>query len=79
MEVKVKEIYVYPNPAKDVNTFEGYAITKIELLNLQGQVLQSLKAFDAKTLVDVSTVSEGVYSLKIKTKDGAIVKNVLKK
>jgi hypothetical protein len=76
--VKAKDIRVYPNPANDWITIEGKTVVQLELLNLQGESLQRVKAVGTQTRMNVSTLPAGVYSLKITTPEGTVVQKVLK-
>jgi hypothetical protein len=77
---KIGEIDVtfFPNPAKDNFVIEGVSKGKIELLNLQGKVINSVNVSDSKTSMDLSNLTGGVYSIKITTNDGIIVRKLLK-
>lgn len=73
-----KDIKIYPNPAKDNIVIEGVSKAKIELFNLQGQFIKNVNATGNKTSMDISDVNNGVYSIKITTTDGIIVKKISK-
>jgi hypothetical protein len=47
-------------------------------LNLQGQVIGCVNIADQKTSVNLSDLTGGVYSIKITTRDGSVVKKLLK-
>lgn len=77
-EIAEKEVKIYPNPAKDNIIIEGVTKAKIELSNLQGQVIKSVNVSDDKINMDISDLSNGIYSMKITTNNGIIVKKLLK-
>lgn len=73
-----KNVKIYPNPAKDNVVIEGVTSGKIELINLQGQILKQVTISETNSGLDISTITNGVYSIKITTKDGIIVKKLVK-
>jgi hypothetical protein len=73
------EVKVYPNPAKDAVSMEGVAGARIELVNLQGQVVKVVKVTDANAWMDVSELAAGLYTIKITTKEGTVTRKMVKK
>lgn len=73
-----KDVKIYPNPIKDNLVIEGISNANIELFNLQGQFIKNVHTTGNKTSIDMSDIDNGVYSIKITTKDGIIVKKILK-
>ena len=74
---------VSPNPATDViivknegQTFDVNSI--ICITDVCGRQLLKLPMHDAKILVDVSTLSKGIYFLKAQTDNGSVVKKFVK-
>jgi len=61
---------VYPNPALNNLTIETPQSAVIEILNLQGQLINTFKANNDKTSIDVSTFPCGVYEVVVKTEKG---------
>ena len=65
-------IFVFPNPVKTYLTVEGVNEgAKIDLLDLNGTLLQSILTQDNSTNIDVSSLSQGMYLLQV---EGQIVK-----
>ncbi len=71
---------LYPNPAKNVLNVEVntplHKIIGYQVVNLTGQVVGN--SFFKDGTVDVSTLSPGVYVLKIQTKEGVLTKQFVK-
>ena len=64
----ISRFYVYPNPTKEVLNIKSKSqITKLEIYNNIGQVV--LSQFNKKA-IDVSTLSSGLYFIKIKDENG---------
>ena len=62
---------VYPNPAKNVLTIAGEHITKVQVLDNMGRVVNTQSLHDAKNpLISVDRLTSGVYHLRIQTTDG---------
>ena len=59
-------ISVYPNPAKDIITIAG--ADKVESVEVYNMVGQKVKALDASTKINVSSLTKGVYMLQITVK-----------
>ena len=72
------ELSIFPNPANDRITIlsEDIAVQKVELYNLQGQLIKNVQLND--NTMDISSLSAGMYSLRIITEKGVAVKNIVK-
>jgi len=77
-EATEKEVNIYPNPANETIIIDGLQAGKIEIINLQGQVIKNIDVSNEKTSIDISKLSGGVYTMKIKTNEGIIVKKLIK-
>jgi hypothetical protein len=69
-------VNVYPNPTSDkihVNTGTNINIKRISLCNIIGQTLTTTN----ENSIDVSKFPQGLYTLKIETDRGVVVKKVL--
>jgi hypothetical protein len=72
MEIGNGQIMVYPNPASDnVNVKSDYTVSSIEVMNYMGQTVYRNTTVNAKTTqFSVSTLSAGIYFLKVATDQG---------
>ena len=73
------DINIYPNP---VNSWfkidsENNSITSLEIFNIQG-VLVKQETLQNGSKVDVSSLGNGIYTLKVSTKSGFIIKKLMK-
>ncbi len=81
MENVIQSISVYPNPAKDIlNISSDEAVASIELYNMLGEKVLGTHCVANDISIDVSSLSNGAYILKIRTVKGVgeykvIVKN----
>ena len=50
----------------------------IEILNMEGQLMNSTTAIDEQTTIDISGFAPGMYFIKVKTEDGIAVKKFIK-
>ena len=70
-------IRVFPNPIRDIVSIENSnteIIDRISVINLTGQVLQTLDLSGNKTSeVDLSSLSEGVYVLSVYFENGEMI------
>ena len=62
----------YPNPASNKLYVDLKSITniKIDIYNLNGQLITSINGVDKLITIDVSTWKNGLYILKVSNKNG---------
>jgi len=71
------DIHIYPNPSKNNVMVEGISKAQIEVFNFQGQSVKHINVSGRETGVDISDLNCGVYTMKITSTDGIIVKKLL--
>jgi len=76
-ENTLQSVNIYPNPAKDNIEVIGLNNGTVDIINIQGQIVKSFNTFNSTT-IDISDLSSGVYSIRIKTDDGILVKKMIK-
>ncbi|MGD0711061.1 MAG: T9SS type A sorting domain-containing protein [Bacteroidales bacterium] len=69
---------IYPNPAKTKITIETSQQALIEILNIQGQIIKTMPTNVNKTIIDVSSFTNGMYFVKVKTENDMTVKKFVK-
>lgn len=69
---------IYPNPVGEILFIETDENATIEIINMQGQIIETLILTDKSNSVDISGLSHGVYSLRIKTENGTTVSKLIK-
>jgi len=80
-EFPVKQLRLYPNPAKDqirVETEGLTGISKLILLNDQGQVLMTKNITGSKSEFNISNLLKGIYFVKVINKKEVWVGKMLK-
>lgn len=72
-------VTLYPNPANESVSVltDGFLIQKVELMNLAGQVISTINSNEALVNVNITTVSFGVYLVKIYAAEGTTVKQLV--
>lgn len=75
---KNDHINIFPNPATDNLTIETTDKATIEILNIAGQLIKTIRTTEKQTSIDVSDLSGGVYIIKAKTEKGVAVKKFVK-
>jgi hypothetical protein len=77
---KQENISIYPNPAKDQLSIELFdnKNTIVEIISLDGQLLQSVLLQTTKATLSVADLANGVYMLKIKNASGVSVQKFIK-
>ena len=79
---------LYPNPSNNIITIEAPQPATIEISNIQGQLIKTIKASGNKInidhvgwssyVVDVSALPSGVYLVQVKTEKGVAVRKFVK-
>lgn len=72
------QIQLYPNPVTDILYLSADSrIDKVEILSINGQILKRID--NNVTSIDLSSLSKGVYLVKIETDFGVISGRIIKK
>jgi hypothetical protein len=67
-ETQTKGIQIYPNPSRDMISISNVAYETVSIYSLSGQMLQLNKNHDGQ--INISTLSSGVYTLKLTDAEG---------
>jgi hypothetical protein len=67
VEEKEQMLVVYPNPARETVTIEGIEPAKLQVYNALGQLVKTVRGTNA---INVGTLPEGMYLLRITDKEG---------
>ena len=75
-----QKVKLYPNPASEMVTLEisDRSVTHCELFNTNGQLLKTLPVEQGVNNYTIRDLKEGLYLVKIKSKEGTIVKKIIK-
>ena len=63
---------IYPNPASTVLNIEGVEMSHVEIYNALGQCVMTEKVNGDKTRVNSATLNDGLYFIRIYTKEGTV-------
>jgi len=63
-------VRLYPNPATSVLNIEGENIKTIAINNLAGQTILTFEANNQQTVLDVQSLENGIYFVKVLTNQG---------
>jgi len=77
-EMNKNNLLIYPIPATDQVTIEVPQKATIEILNIQGQVIQQQQIQQGKTDMDISELAKGVYILRLFSNDKTEVRRIVK-
>ena len=64
---------LYPNPTANVLNIEGKNMTQIDVYNAVGQCVMMMKAEGDKVQLSTESLNNGIYFVRIKANDGAVV------
>ncbi|MDP5011169.1 MAG: T9SS type A sorting domain-containing protein [Crocinitomicaceae bacterium] len=72
-------VSIYPNPANETVTVfaNNLEVTKIEVLNIAGQVISTVTETASTTKLNVSQIASGVYLVKTYTTEGTATKQLI--
>lgn len=78
-EFKLKNITIFPNPTTNTLfiTSENLQIEQLSVFNPSGQKVMELE--EVTTEIDVSSLQNGIYFLKLTSEEGTIIKKFVKK
>ena len=71
-------ISIFPNPTSYKLNIEAPQKSEIDILNIEGQILKSISATENNTTIDISCFAKGMYFVKVKNKNGVVVKKFVK-
>jgi len=82
------DVNIYPNPARevlyiDIPSFENLKHLNIEICDLAGRTVrtvetQNFASLQGNTTINVSTLPQGIYFVKIHTDKGVVTKRFIK-
>jgi len=72
------QIKIYPNPTINDITIESTQPALIEIYNIHGQLLKTIKANSIKTKVDISGFSKGFYLIKLSNSSNTFIRKFVK-
>ena len=72
------KVSIYPNPAKEYLFIDlpGENQARIEIISISGQIVHT-EFISKKAQIEVSTLPEGIYFLKIMSKNQVIVEKII--
>jgi allantoicase len=70
------DVEMYPNPTNGIVNFTNVENATIEVYNMMGQVVASIENATDNATIDLSTVANGNYVVRI-VKDGAVATSKL--
>lgn len=80
-EVLANSFSMTPNPAKNfvtINSTNDNAINAIEVVDINGRTVLNAKPNAIESNIDLSTLSSGVYMVKINSEKGSVTKKLVK-
>ena len=74
-------VVLYPNPVEDqltIETEQGVLSSAVELYTMEGRLVRQQSLLQKKTEIDISDLSEGMYTAKVTTTRGFVLKRFIK-
>jgi hypothetical protein len=75
-------VSLYPNPAKeyvDIRVDGDLNVTMMEVYDVYGKLINTVNVIDNPTRINVSTLADGMYFVRVTTEKGAVTKTFVKK
>lgn len=80
--VEINDFSVFPNPVNNVvsiSSATNNAIKSIEIIDFNGRTIKSVKTDNVTNVeVNVSDLAQGVYTMKIASDNGNVIKKIIK-
>lgn len=78
-DYQVSLITIYPNPAKNIVSFEKIEnLKEITLVDITGKRLENYSIDYLNNTINVSSLTTGVYFIRFKTDTGILSKKIIK-
>jgi hypothetical protein len=80
-DITLDKFSIYPNPVVDKLHIESkniFEIKAVKIYTILGELVFSHKYKKEKNLIDLSSLNNGIYFMKIETKDGYLNKKIIK-
>jgi hypothetical protein len=72
------KVHLYPNPATNKIIIKSKEQALLEILNIEGQIINRFKVKDDEIEIDISDFSSGVYIIKATTDNGITTQKFIK-
>ncbi len=76
-------VTLFPNPAREVVnvqcTMNNVHVTSMEVYDVYGKRINTVIAVDNQTLIDVSSLADGLYFVRVTTEAGVVTKTFVKR
>ena len=66
---------IYPNPAQKEITIRSNSIKSYQLFSIQGDLIEQKLLSQPETKLDVSTLPNGIYIIKVESESKKWIKN----
>jgi hypothetical protein len=71
------KLKIYPNPSNGLFTIQGDDLLSIEIVNINGQIINKSLIKDKQFTIDLSKQHKGIYGLKLVTERGIITRKII--
>ena len=75
-------VSLYPNPTKeyvDIRVDGDLNVTMMEVYDVYGKLINTVNVVDNPTRINVATLADGMYFVRVTTEKGAVTKTFVKK
>ena len=77
-DYQIQNLSIYPNPANDKLNIDIEEKATLEIINAQGQIIETKSLTEKSNNLDLSNLVSGVYTLRIKTDRGIAIRKLIK-
>ena len=77
----LNSISLYPNPANDYINVQcsTFNVQSVEVIDAYGKVINTVNVIDNPTRINVSSLANGIYFVRVTTDEGVATKTFVKK
>ncbi|MBQ1819679.1 MAG: T9SS type A sorting domain-containing protein, partial [Bacteroidales bacterium] len=75
-------VNLYPNPAKeyvDIRVDGDLNVTMMEVYDVYGKLINTVNVIDNPTRINVSSLANGMYFVRVTTEKGMVTKTFVKR
>lgn len=70
-------VAIYPNPTTGEIIIEGVNLEMVEVITIEGQIIEQIEIINNITKIDLSNQSKGIYFIKVIADKGMTVKRIV--
>ncbi len=74
---EILSVEIFPNPASNLLEINAENIESVQIFDLNGKLIKMINKNKVETPIDIKNLAKGIYSVKIKTNLGLVIKKLI--